>query len=192
MVRKLSPEKRQQFLQAALELFASRGIQNTSTADISKRAGTASGTLFLYFPTRQALLDELVLQIGREQSEHIQALLSPTLSARETFFRIWTGSIRWFLDNMQAYQYVQQVRDSGIISESVVEESAKSLTYYFDAIQKGFQEGSLKPYPADMIGTVLYQDIVAAMNLLKTQPQARHKKTIQALFEIFWDGIRAR
>jgi len=38
--------------QSALELFASQGIQATSTAQISKRAGVASGTLFVHFKSK--------------------------------------------------------------------------------------------------------------------------------------------
>ena len=75
MVRKLDPDKRKKFMDAALKLFVANGVQNTSTAEIAKAAGTAAGTLFLYFPTKQDLIHALVLKIGREQSETIHALL---------------------------------------------------------------------------------------------------------------------
>jgi AcrR family transcriptional regulator len=41
--------------QSALDLFASQGIQSTSTAQISKKAGVASGTLFVHFKSKQEL-----------------------------------------------------------------------------------------------------------------------------------------
>ncbi|HEY3310677.1 MAG TPA: TetR/AcrR family transcriptional regulator [Anaerolineales bacterium] len=191
MVRSLSSEKRMLFLKSALKLFVARGVQNTSTAEIAKEAGTAAGTLFLYFPTKQDLLHELVLHIGKEQSESIQALLEPSLSVRETFFAIWQGSIHWFLENLEAYQYVQQVRDSGMIAVEVIQESAKSLSYFYDAIQKGLEAGSLKPYPIDLTGGILYQDIVAVMNLIGLQPDAAvQEELIRQGFEIFWNGVK--
>ena len=104
MPRKLSSEKRQQFLDSALRLFVANGVKNTSTAAIAKDAGTASGTFFLYFPTKQDLINELILQIGRQQSEYINSLLTPNLSAWETFLTIWYGSIRWFQENMDKYE----------------------------------------------------------------------------------------
>ncbi len=61
MVRELSKEKKESFFRAALKLFAVNGIRNTSTAKISKEAGTAAGTLFLYFPTKQDLINELAV-----------------------------------------------------------------------------------------------------------------------------------
>ena len=192
MARMLSSEKREKLLTSALKLFVKNGVMNTSTAEIAKEAGTAAGTLFLYFPTKQDLLDRLVLKIGKEQSEYINQLLNPSLSARETFFTIWHGTVSWFLENIEAYQYIQQVRDSGMISASAVQESNQFFGYYYEAIQKGFQEASLKAYPLGLIGDFLYQDIVAVINHLSRQPDASlREETIQQGFEIFWDGIKS-
>jgi AcrR family transcriptional regulator len=192
MAKRTSPDKRSNFLNAALKLFVNQGVQNTSTAAIAKEAGTATGTLFLYFPTKQDLINELVLQISRDQSEYMQTLLDRSLPVREMFFTIWRGCIRWFLDHRDAYEFSQQVRDTGLIDESIVQESGKSFVYFYDAIQKGVDEDALKPYPLELIGAFLYQDIVAVMNLLRTQTKLKkQEEIIQAGFDIFWDGIRA-
>ncbi len=192
MVRTPSPERRAKLLSAALKLFVANGVMNTSTAQIAKEAGTAAGTLFLYFPTKQELLNELVLKIGKEQSDHINKLLKPSLSARETFFTIWHGTVTWFLENLDAYQYIQQVRDSGMISEAAVQESNKFFGYYYAAIQKGLAEGSIKTYPIGLIGDFLYQDIVAVVNHIRMQPDSgEREETIKQGFEIYWDGIKS-
>ena len=191
MVRKLNPQKREQYLQAALELFVTHGVQNTSTAAIARRAGTAAGTLFLYFPTKQNLIDDLVMEVVRAQSKTIKKALTPTLSAKESFLAIWEGSIHWFLDHMDAYQYVQQVRDTGVISEATVQESNHYFDFYYTAIQKGFTESAIKPYPIELVGEMLYRAIVAVMNLIKRQPDgSRHEEYIHSGFEIFWNGIK--
>jgi AcrR family transcriptional regulator len=191
MARKFSPEKKTRYLQSAIKLFVAKGVKNTSTAAIAKDAGTAAGTLFLYFPTKQDLIHELVLKIGREQSDSIKSLLAPSLSARETFFTIWEGSIHWFLENMESYQYIRQVRDSGMIADEVVRESEQFFDYYYRAIQKGLAEGAIKTYPIELIGTFLYQNIVAVMNLISSGTDAdQHNVYIQNGFDIFWDGIK--
>jgi AcrR family transcriptional regulator len=192
MARKLSPERREKFLDAALKLFVQNGVQNTSTAAIAREADSAAGTLFIYFKTKQDLIDELVLNISREQSESIKALIDPARSARETFYAIWTGSIRWFIDHPDAYAYIRQIRDSGAISKEIIEQTAVDLAYYFTAIQKGVDEGSVKPYPPDLVGTILYQDIVAVMSLINNESDpAKQKAIIETGFEIFWNGIRS-
>lgn len=191
MVRKPSPEKRAQFLEAALRLFVRHGVQQTSTAAIAAEAGTAAGTLFLYFPTKQALVNELALEIGRKQSDHINSLLKPSLNARETFLAIWEGSLRWFQDNLEAYKFFRQVRITNLVDEATVRESEKYLAYFFEAIQKGLAEGCLKPVPLELIGEMIYHGIAAVMDLIDRQPDpARREEYIQSGFAIFWDGIK--
>lgn len=190
MVRSLNPEKREKFLNSALKLFVENGVQNTTTAAIAQEAGTGAGTLFLYFPTKQALINELVLAIGRQHLTHMQSLLAPVSSVKDTFLMIWEGSIHYFSDNITAYQYLQQVRNSGWIDEATVNETAGFYGYYYDAIQKGNTEGSIKPYPMEMVGEFLYQDIVAVMNILSNQPDiSKQEAIIRQGFEIFWEGI---
>jgi AcrR family transcriptional regulator len=193
MVRKLTPDKRENFLNAALKLFVTHGVQNTSTAAIAKEAGTAAGTLFLYFPTKQDLINELVLQISHDQSDYMKTLLDPSLPVQERFFTIWQGCIRWFMEHREAYEYIQQVRDTGMVKEDIIQASAKSFAYFYDAIQKGMDEGALKLYPLEVIGAFLYQDIVAVMSLMRKEDSLeKQEEIIQAGFDIFWDGIRAR
>jgi AcrR family transcriptional regulator len=192
MSRSLNPEKRSNLLDAALRLFVANGVGSTSTAEIARAAGVAAGTLFLYFPTKQELVDALALQIGAGQSAHIQALLDAGQPARQMFYTIWEGTLNWFLDHLPAYQYLQQVRDSGLISAAAVQESARYFAYYFEAIQKGLAEGSLKPYPAALIGDFLYHDLAAVMpHLQRASDPALRPGIIRQGFDIFWDGIRS-
>ena len=178
-------------MNAALKLFVANGVKNTSTAAIAKEAGTAAGTLFLYFTTKQDLIDELVLKISQEQAENIRSFLETRLTPREMFSVIWNASIDWFTENMEAYQYIQQVRDSGIISDEIIQLTSQLLSFYYDAIQKGLAENVIKPYPLELIGEILYRNIVAVINLIIAQPDQDQQSVYQELgFEIFWDGIK--
>lgn len=191
MVRRPSPGKRDRYLQAALQLFVRRGVQQTSTAAIAAQAGTGAGTLFLYFPTKQDLINQLALQIGREQSDFIHGRLQPSMTARQAFQAIWDGSLEWFLDHMEAYKFYEQVRTANLLDEATVRESAAFFAYYFQAIQKGFTEGCLKPLPVEMIGEMLHQELVAVLNLIDRQPdRARQAEYIRSGFDVFWDGIQ--
>ncbi|MGD2026256.1 MAG: TetR/AcrR family transcriptional regulator [Anaerolineales bacterium] len=192
MVRKLDPEKRTQYLRSALKLFVENGISQTPTAVIAEDAGTAAGTLFLYFPTKQDLIDGLVMEIVQEQSDAINNILQPGQSAQSMFFTIWEGTIRWFLENKDAYAYILQVRDSGMISESAVQETEKFFQFYYMAIELGLSEGSIRSYPTELVGNLLYHNIMAVMDLVRALPDPdRREDYIQTGFEIFWNGIKS-
>ncbi|MFN2135143.1 MAG: TetR/AcrR family transcriptional regulator [Candidatus Promineifilaceae bacterium] len=191
MARTRDPQRREQFLQAALRLFVERGVGGTSTAAIAREAGSATGTLFLYFPTKQDLINELILEISREQSAFIRSLLTPEMEARQMFYTIWRGSIDWFLEHRDNYQYQQQVRDSVLLDEAVIQQTAVNLGYYFQAVEKGRHSGAIKPYSVELVGGFFYQGIVAVMNLLRDEPDAaRREQLINDGFDIFWNGIK--
>ena len=50
------PEKPQQIIDAAIRVFARNGYYNSRVSDIAREAGIASGTIYLYFKTKDAIL----------------------------------------------------------------------------------------------------------------------------------------
>lgn len=61
MTRKEQKElRKQQIIQAALDLFIQHGYYGTKTSQISRQAGISEGLLFHYFPTKELLLETLV------------------------------------------------------------------------------------------------------------------------------------
>ena len=64
--RRMKPdERRAQLLRCALAEFARRGIRRAAHADVAKLAGVAVSTVFLYFPTREALRDAVLDEVER-------------------------------------------------------------------------------------------------------------------------------
>jgi AcrR family transcriptional regulator len=63
MSRPRSEQKRQAILDAALRIFAERGVAASPTSAISQAAGVAEGTLFTYFKTKEELMHELYLEV---------------------------------------------------------------------------------------------------------------------------------
>lgn len=72
---KSSPGKREQnkertkelILEAALQLFCEKGVERTTTKEISKKAGIAEGTLFNYFKTKE----DLALYFFQKETENL-------------------------------------------------------------------------------------------------------------------------
>ncbi|WP_283680005.1 TetR/AcrR family transcriptional regulator [Lentilactobacillus sp. Marseille-Q4993] len=50
------PAKQKQVLKAALELFATKGFANTTTADIAEKANVSQGTVYKRYTTKEELL----------------------------------------------------------------------------------------------------------------------------------------
>ena len=70
--RRLPPaERRAQLLEIAVDVFAERGLGAARHAEIAERAGVSVSTVFVYFPTREDLVRD-VLQVV---ADHFLGLL---------------------------------------------------------------------------------------------------------------------
>ena len=61
--RRRAPDERpQQIIDAALQVFGERGLAGARLEDIARLAGIAKGTIYLYFPNKEALFREVIQQ----------------------------------------------------------------------------------------------------------------------------------
>lgn len=54
------PDKEVRIINAAINTFSEKGFERTKTKEIAQKAGVAEGTIFRYFPTKDAILERMV------------------------------------------------------------------------------------------------------------------------------------
>src|SRR5215217_2362454 len=96
MARPKSEEKRTQLLHAAAEAVAQRGV-GAPTAMISTMAGVAEGTLFRYFPNKEALFNELYLHLFSQMCEALGQALALDQPLMQRAEGQWNAYIDWGL-----------------------------------------------------------------------------------------------
>jgi AcrR family transcriptional regulator len=83
---------RQRILEVAAWLFARDGWENATTRSIAMEADIATGTLFNYFSTKEAIAATLISQALAEAKEEFNARRRGEESLEEDLFSfIWTG-----------------------------------------------------------------------------------------------------
>ena len=73
-------------LDAGRRLFSSRGFEATTTRDLAKAAGIATGTLFNYFESKESLATALVARALAEARTEFEAKSDATGSLEEALF----------------------------------------------------------------------------------------------------------
>lgn len=86
-------EKRDRILAAAGFLFRSKGYEATTTSLISSTAGIATGTLFLYFPSKDELLIELFSERIRSHVALFGRSFDPAGDARPQLVAFFTEMV---------------------------------------------------------------------------------------------------
>ncbi len=92
--RRLPEERPGQILDAALAVFAERGLAAARIDDIARRAGLSKGTIYLYFPNKEALFREVirhsVISFIERGEERVEALGDSMLALDSWMEGYWT------------------------------------------------------------------------------------------------------
>ena len=163
----LSP-KQQAVLRACLKLFAEKGFERTSTADIAQEAGVAEGTVYKHFKTKQAILEALlkplvtsvVPKVATEFITEIKGQQFVTLTDFLTF--IVKDRLAFVVDNRRVIHiFAQQV----LVRPALLEAGYQLILNYFEQdlgaeIQTLKQQKQLVDWPLPrilrlVVGTVV-------------------------------------
>lgn len=145
--RALSEERRKQILAAAIKVFAAKGFERATIAEIAREAGLAEGSIYNYFKNKGDLLIGLPRQILRPRMEDLQRMAGSS-SPEEllgAIARTILGAIR---ENASVFRIIlsaipsmnQKLRDQYM--EQVLLYAASSLQAYFQGL---IDEGVLRP-----------------------------------------------
>lgn len=89
---RFSPEKRrEQLINLGIEAFADMGIERAGHGDIAKRAQVSTATVFNYFPTKEALMDDILEEIKIRIMEMFDNLPKESPTPREQVLALYSG-----------------------------------------------------------------------------------------------------
>ena len=186
----LHPPRRRQALQqrvataileAAARVLATGGEQ-ASMNDVASAAGVARATLYRYFPSRQALLDELARVAAEEAGARLASARVEEVAASEGVKR----AVRALIEAGDPFTVVARERvqpDAEQFERCVLE----PLRRLFDRAQSA---GDIRE---DIPNSWLTDALVGlVVSVLSSRPVLGREDTIAAVSALFLDGARPR
>jgi TetR/AcrR family fatty acid metabolism transcriptional regulator len=99
-------QKSTRILQAAMHVFARKGFKAAALEEVAREAGTAKGTLYLYFRDKQELYFKTVLQVFDELEAHIAAGAAQEAGPLEKLRAVARGQLEFFTRHGDAVRLV--------------------------------------------------------------------------------------
>ncbi len=86
---KVPDDKRGRLLEAALDLFETRGFDGVAVPEVAAKAGVAVGTVYRHFATKAALVNALYRHWKGVYNAVVLAPVPPGLEVRDQFATYW-------------------------------------------------------------------------------------------------------
>ena len=185
--------KQTQLIEASIDLFAKEGFWNTPTARIAKHAGVATGTLFNYFASKDALIDAVYLQLKQEWAAYVLDGFPENGDVKTGLEHIWFRFIRWGVDNSVRYSLMMQLKLSDLVSAEAQRQQEDTFAFGQAIIAQSIADGVLKEVDVTYFGEMFIAQLEAAVRYaidhnLRDMPLTKH---ITTGFDLFWAGVAA-
>lgn len=106
---KQKEERYAAILQAALRIFATKGLQEATMDEIAQAAGLGKGTIYYYFDSKEALIEELLCSLA---DQYFQNLLEGTDALKDPLAiaeRVMTNLLGHYARQPDLFQVMQMI-----------------------------------------------------------------------------------
>ena len=178
-------DKKKKILESALKLFNEKGIDNTSTSLISKEAGVATGTLYLYFETKVDLIIELGTSIQEESLASFLDLIESSVGYK-SLEKFWLERVEWGVNNPDEYKFMTQFKSSPYNIKNPKLKIPDHEKKLLNLIEEGIKNKILKDLPPKYISRFFSAHVTFTVEYI-IQTKTKERKIF---FETFFDGIK--
>lgn len=198
--RRIPEERPAQILEAAFEVFAERGLADARLDDIARAAGIAKGTIYLYFPNKEALFHEMVrsTMVARldEAERHLDAHQADTATEQlRSFVAHWWEYLccprfqsvyRLLLAELQRFPDLAQFYAKEVVLRS------RSLVCRI--LRHGIERGEFRAHDPEVAARMLSSMLVAhslwvGKPTFQTLAARTHDQVREEILEFFLAGI---
>lgn len=188
-------DRNELILEHAAALFAEKGIAGTTVRDIAGRAGILSGSLYHYFPSKDAIADTIVTGYLDALLAHYHAILADDDEPRSALSRLVMASIR--VSRAHAHASTIYQRETGYLrqlpSHEKMRAAARTIRETWESVlAHGASTGAFR---ADLPIPLLYVLIRDAVWLTPRSVLSQGEggdDVAEAIISVFLDGITSR
>ena len=184
MPRPRSEDRRKAILSAASRVIASQGL-GASTAAIAKEARVSNGSLFVYFDTKSALVNELYVALKTEMGTVATSGLPAESEPREQVLHMWTQWLRWATTAPEKRRALAHLE----VTDEITAESHRTVNLAFggiaDLLERSRASGPMQDVPLSFVLTLINAIADATIDTILAEPAEAEARS-SAAFEAIW------
>jgi len=182
-------EKEQKIVDTALKLFVERGFHGTSTAEIAKNAGVATGTLFHYFKTKGELIDRIYTYCKESILEEVNDDYNHEKSFKENVRSLWLKFVYFGIEYPYKFNFILTFHCSPYITAFTKGRIEDKFVQLLEVYKLGFKEQEIKEIYDELLMDYFWGNVFNTVMHFEKYPEKMNKENIELSFELFWDGI---
>lgn len=183
-------DKKSALLNATLSMVNECGFHDAPMSKIAKRAGVAPATIYLYFENKQDLINSLYLEVKESFGEFSFKGYSADMPVKKGFEVIWRNIAEFKLKQVNEAAFLALCANTPMIDEEIRQEALKHLQPLLDLLERGKNEGIIKPFENFILYSFTIYPINFLLVLQKRDLYHVDEKALDEAFQTAWDAIK--
>ncbi len=184
-------DKREAILDAALDLFAERGFHGTAVPAVAERAQVGAGTIYRYFASKEALVNDVYQRWKSALCESIIADFPFESPAREQFHAFFARTLAFATKHPRAFKFLELHHHA-----EYLDDASMALEKRVIVLAGTFLEGTREKQITKPISNALLMSVIwgAVVGIVKASWEGRLKLTKETATQAencCWEAIRA-
>src|ERR1700753_1194631 len=182
-------DKRQRLLEAALELFETRGFDAVAVPQIAAKAGVATGTVYRYFPSKEALVNALYREWKGLYNAFVLAPLPDGLSARERFGTYWRRMMSFARTYPRAIRFMDLHHHAAYLDEEAVAASRVYRAAAEQFVSDATARGDFRPIDPAIVVSLLWGASAGLVKFAGADALTLDTPAVAAMEEALWRAV---
>jgi AcrR family transcriptional regulator len=191
-LRQRDEAKEQRILAGTLAVVESHGLAGLSMEAVARAARVATGTVYVYFENKEALLNALYLECKRSFARAVFEGAGVSGPVRPAFERMCIAYMRYIAENRGAVVFMNQFRNSASMFEQTREVSSRSSEPLLLFLERGKSEGLLKEkMPTSLMAAFLQATLAELTAYVADAPPNTREQSYREIARLAWDALKA-
>lgn len=185
-VVKEAEERRNEILDVAERLFATKGFDNTSTNDILNEIGIARGTLYYHFKSKEDILDAMIERISNQLVARAKEIAGN--KALPVLQRLTMTIMALNLDNDLGHEVMEQVHraQNALMHQKMRENLLTAVNPLITGlVNEAMEQGICQTdYPAEVVEMVMLYSSITFDELSGDTEEMRQRKVMAFIYNL--------
>ena len=138
-------------MRAALELMSDRSYQATTVPEVAARAGVAAGTIYLHFPSKEALANAVYRESKLEMQRFLVEAMAAARSPRGGFRRLWRGLFEFSRKQPEVFRFLELHRHLPYLDAASREVAQRVFDSVAGFVRDAQRQGAVRKAPAEVL-----------------------------------------
>ena len=189
--KKVGGDKREQIIDAALELFVERGFYGTAVPEIADKAGVGAGTIYRYFDSKEALVNAIYRQQKMMFGQVALADFPATAPTREQFRTLWMRMAKFATLHPKAFVFMELHHHQRYLDAENVALEQRMLDLFSNVVVTAQARGDLKVGPPRLLMGIVMGAFVGVIRSCVEIDQPLESADWKLAEQILWEAVRA-